>query len=223
MKRVGGGRATVLPPMLPVAVLICAILAGCTGSTPGPARTTPPSPSVPPASSAHVSGPPGSAGNPLVVSCDAESWPVPPFHPQPGDLVIGPLDIAGGKLPSTMTPAEYGYTSYAHGGRFYKMALVLATGATATVTIAPLARGHVLIAAPGVGNLGLVGVASATYHACRQPGGGFAQGFAFTHRPYRGCVPLDVTIGNRPHVHHVTLSLFAGPCTTDPVAGTTAS
>lgn len=212
--------------MLLVATLACAILAGCTGgSTPGPNRTAPPSPSLPPASSAHVSGSAGSAGNPLVVSCDAESWPVPPapFHPQPGDLVIGPLDIASIRALATMTPAEHGYSSDGHGGRFYKFGMIVRPGATVTVTIGAAIRGHVLIAAPGVGNLGLAGVASATYHACRQAGGFFAQGFAFTHRPYRGCVPLDVTIGNRPPVRHVTLSLFAGPCTTDPVAGTTAN
>jgi hypothetical protein len=44
------------------------------------------------------------------------------------------------------------------------------------------------------------------------PGGSWAQNFAFTHRPFRGCVPLDVTISNRPLVHDVTLSLFAGAC-----------
>jgi hypothetical protein len=38
------------------------------------------------------------------------------------------------------------------------------------------------------------------------------EGGAFTHAPVRGCVPLDVTIGNRPPARHVTLSLFAGRC-----------
>jgi hypothetical protein len=133
------------------------------------------------------------------------------------------MDIAGGKAMATYSPAEYGYSSDGHGGRFYKFGMIVRPGATVTVTIGATARGHVLIAAPGVGNLGLAGVASATYHACRLAGGFFAQGFDFTHRPYRGCVPLDVAIGNRPPVRHVTLSLFAGPCTTDPVAATTAS
>ncbi len=197
-----------LPSMVSLAALICAILAGCTGSgTPGG-----------PASSSHVFGPPGSAGNPLVLSCDARFGPSLWFRPRPGDLVIGPLDLAGGKAVATMTPAKYGYSSDGHGGRFYKMGLALARGATATVTIAPPARGHV-----GMDIGSLSGVTSATYHSCAHQAVGFAQGFAFTHRPFRGCVPLDVTIGNRSPVHHVTLSLFAGTCMTDPAAGTTAS
>ena len=79
-------------------------------------------------------------------------------------------------------------------------------GATVTVTIGASARGHVVIAtAPG-------GVTSATYHACRKPGGFFAQGFAFTRPPFRGCVPLDVTIGGQARARHLTLSLFARSC-----------
>ena len=79
-----------------------------------------------------------------------------------------------------------------------------------TVTIAAPARGHVVIDIPGspVG-----GVAAASYHSCPHAMGFFAQGFAFTHHGQtRGCVPLDVTIGHRPPVHRVMLSLFAGPC-----------
>ena len=41
---------------------------------------------------------------------------------------------------------------------------------------------------------------SATYHACRKAGGFFAQGFAFTRPPFRGCVPLDVTAGGQAQV-----------------------
>src|SRR5258708_25260334 len=124
-----------LPSVVSLAALICAILAGCPGSgTPGG-----------PASSSHVFGPPGSAGNPLVLSCDARFGPSLWFRPRPGDLVIGPLDLAGGKAVATMTPAKYGYSSDGHGGRVYKMGLALAKGAPATVTIAPPAPGH-----PGV-------------------------------------------------------------------------
>lgn len=202
-----------LSSMFPVATLICAILAGCTASgTPGANRTATPAPSHSPASSPRVFEPPGSAGNPLVRDCDllANPFLVPPgpFHPGPADLVIGPLDITGGKALATETPAEHGYSSYGRGGRFYKDGLMVATGATVTVTIGPPARGHVVI---DLGPLG--GRTSVTYHGCAHTPAGFAQGWAFTHPPYRGCVPLDVTIGNRPPVHHVTLSLFAGPCT----------
>jgi hypothetical protein len=85
-------------------------------------------------------------------------------------------------------------------------------GSTVTVTIAPPARGHAVIDNPSAQSRGLGGMTSITYHSCPHAQGFFAQGFAFTHPPTRGCVPLDVTIDNRPPVHHVTLSLFAGPC-----------
>ncbi|MGI8445599.1 MAG: hypothetical protein ACR2MP_00080 [Streptosporangiaceae bacterium] len=191
--------------------LTCAILAGCTGASPsGTNRAATPAPSQFQASGAHHAGPLGTAGNPLVLTCAAEAFPgYPdrmPSHPQLSDLVIGSLYIAGGKMLATESPAQYGYASYGHGGRFYKMGLVLAKGTTATVTIAPPARGHVVIAPWGGG------ATSITYHSCPHAQGFFAQGFAFTHRPTRGCVPLDVTIGNGPPVRHVTLSLFAGSC-----------
>src|SRR5258708_26463054 len=116
-----------LPSMVSLAALICAILAGCTGSgTPGG-----------PASSSHVFGPPGSAGNPLVLSCDARFGPSLWFRPRPGDLVIGPLDLAGGKAVATMTPAKYGYSSDGHGGRFYKVGVAVAKGGPAAVADSP--------------------------------------------------------------------------------------
>jgi hypothetical protein len=118
----------------------------------------------------------------------------------------------GGRALATYTPAQYGYSPFGRHSRFYKLALVVRPGATVTVTIGASARGHVLIAAPGAGQLGPGGVASATYHACRQAGGFFAQGLAFTGPPYRGCVPLDVTAGGQARVYHVTLPLFARSC-----------
>jgi hypothetical protein len=201
-----------------MAALTCAILAGCTGaSTPSATRPATEPAAQPPASSPHVTGPVGSPGNPLVVSCDAEAWPGPPSPPAPvtpgpQDLAVGPMYIAGGLALATETPAQHGYAPSGRHGRFYKFGLIVRPGATVTVTIGASARAHVLIAAPGVGNLGLSGVTSAAYHACRQAGGFFAQGFAFTRPPFRGCVPLEVTVGGQARVRHVTLSLFAGSC-----------
>ena len=204
--------------VLALITLTCAILAGCTGaslsSTNGAAT---PAPSQSQASGAHRAGPLGTAGNPLVLTCAAEAFPGYPDHMPPGpgpeDLAIGPLYIAGGRMAATETPAQYGYALYGRNGRSYKMGLVVTMGSTATVTIAPPARGHVVIDNPRAENLGLGGVTSISYHSCPHAQGFFAQGFAFTHPPTRGCVPLDVTIGNQSPVHHVTLSLFAGPCT----------
>jgi hypothetical protein len=201
---------------LTMAALTCVILAGCTGaSPPGAARPDTAPPAQPPVGGPPVTGPLGSPGNPLVVSCAAESWPYPdgaPVTPRPQDLAVGPMYIAGGLALAAETPAQHGYAPSGRHGRFYKFGLIVRPGATVTVTIRASARGHVMIAAPGVGQLGLGGVTSATYHACREAGGFFAQGFAFTRPPFRGCVPLEVTVGSQARVRHVTLSLFAGSC-----------
>lgn len=199
---------------LTVATLTCASLGGCTGaSTSSVARTA--APAQPQASSPHVSGPPGSPGNPLILSCDAEAWPEYPDPPQsatPGlqDLAVGPMYFAGGLALATETPAQHGYAPFGSHGRFYKFGLVVRPGATVTVTIGTSARGHAVIALAMNGSD--LGVTAATYHACRKAGGFYAQGFAFTHPPFRGCVPLDVTVGGQAQVRHVTLSLFAGSC-----------
>jgi hypothetical protein len=209
--------------MLSVPALItltCAILAGCTGASPASTKqASTPAPPHSPASDTHRTGPLGTAGNPLVLTCADEAFggttgtsPPVPSHPRPGDLAIGPLYITGGKVVATMTPAGYGYSPYGRNGRAYKMGLVVTKGATATLTIAPPARGHVVIDNLAAQNRGLGGVTSITYHSCLHKQGFFVQGFAFTHPPFRGCVPLDVTVGGQARVRHITLSLFAGPC-----------
>ena len=112
----------------------------------------------------------------------------------------------GGLALAAYTPAQYGYAPFGRHGRFYKLPLVVRPGATVTVTIGASARGHAMIAT------GPARATSATYHACRNPGGFFAQGFAFTNGQVRGCVPLEVRSGDQSRVRHFTLSLFAGSC-----------
>jgi hypothetical protein len=56
------------------------------------------------------------------------------------------------------------------------------------------------------------GATAATYRSCPRVAGFFAQGFAFTNGQIRGCVPLEVRVGDQARVHRVTLSLFAGSC-----------
>jgi hypothetical protein len=201
---------------LTLATLTCTILAGCTGvSTPDTNRTATSSPSQSPANSPRVTGPLGSPGNPLVLPCAAEAWPgypdpPAPVTPGPHDLAVGPMYFAGALALATGTPAQHGYATFGRHGRFYKFGVVVRPGATVTVTIGARARGHAVIALAVNGSDR--GVTSATYHACRKAGGFYAQGFAFTRPPFRGCVPLDVTVGGHARVRHVTLSLFAGPC-----------
>jgi hypothetical protein len=97
--------------------------------------------------------------------------------------------------------------------RFLFAAPVLAcvTLTTVTVTIDPPARGHVVIDNPYAPH----GVTAATYRPCRNVGGFYAQGFAFTDGRIRGCVPLEVRVAGQARVLRVTLSLFAGRCATD--------
>ena len=195
-----------------LATLTCAILAGCTGaSTSSTNRTATSPPAQSPASSPLVTGPLGSPGHPLVLSCAAEAWPgypaaPAPVTPGPRDLAVGPMYFPVGLALATYTPAQFGYAPFGRHGRFYKLPLVVRPGATVTVTIGASARGHAMIA------IGSSRVTSATYHACRKAGGFFAQGFAFTRPPFRGCVPLDVTIGGQARARHLTLSLFARSC-----------
>ena len=210
--RIGHVRSRPLSLTLTLATLTCAILAGCTGaSTPNTNRTATSSPAQSPASSPHVTGPLGSPGNPLVLSCAAEAWPgypgrPVPVTPGPHDLAVGPRYFPVGLALATYTPAQWGYAPFGRHGRFYKLPLVVRPGATVTVTIGAPARGHAVIAT------GPSGVTSAIYHACRKAGGFFAQGFAFTRPPFRGCVPLDVAIGGQARARHLTLSLFARSC-----------
>jgi hypothetical protein len=201
------GRPLLLVPAL--AALACLILAGCTaGATSSAARRTTASSSQRAATSAHVAGRIGSPGNPLMLTCAEESFPLDPaFKPGPGDLVIGPLIIANGKLYANVKPVD-------HGGN--KIPFIVLPGRTVTVTIGAQERGHVWIDNPYAQiNWGIRLVAAATYHACSPQAirqGFFVQGFAFTSGPLRACLPLDVRIGHQVQVRHITLSLFAGSC-----------
>jgi hypothetical protein len=165
-------------------------------------------------SAAHLTVAPGSPGNPLVVPCGLEAWPDRPAPASPGRRTWPPgryTSPVASPL-ATQTPARYGYAPFGRHGRAYKVALVVRPGATVTVTIGARARGHAVIDNPAGEQRGLGGVTSATYHACRKPGGFFAQGFVFTRPPFRGCVPLNVTVGGQARAGHVTLSLFAAHC-----------
>jgi hypothetical protein len=125
-----------------------------------------------------------------------------PRPPQPGDLAVGPLVIISGKKLANGDPAGWGE----HGS--YKVPFFVTEGSTVTVTIDPPARGHVVIDNP----YALHGVTAATYRPCSQVTGFFAQGFAFTDGQVRGCVPLEVRVGDQARVQRVTVSLFAGSC-----------
>jgi hypothetical protein len=197
-------RSTKTIPAL--VILTSVVLSGCSGGgTPGAVHLPAASPSQPQAGSPKAAGRIGSPANPLVLSCGQESFsdPPPPQHPRPGDLAIGPLFFVNGKRLSTASPAGYSYRGS------WKTPLVLATGSTATVEIAARAQGQVVISNPysPVG-----GVLAATYRSCAHAAGFFAQSFSFLDGQTRGCVPLEVTIGNQRQARNVTISLGAGSC-----------
>ncbi len=200
---------------LTLATLTYSTLVGCTATTASNTnRTVTAASPQSRTSSPRLTGPSGSPGNPLVLPCASESWPEAPapVTAGPRDLAVGPMYFAGALALATETPAGHGYGPFGRHGRSYKFGVVVRPDATVTVTIGASARGHAVIDLSVNGSER--GVTSATYHACRQAGGFYAQGFAFTRPPFRGCVPLDVTVGGQAQVRHVTLSLFAGSCAT---------
>ena len=147
----------------------------------------------------------GSPGNPLMLSCGQTSS-ADLQRPRAGDLVVGPLWIINGR--DSVDPNGAG----PHPQHGYKYPIAVTPGATVTMTIAPPARGHVVIDNP----YGPPGVVAATYQACRPSFSSgwsvFVQGFTFTDGRTRGCVPLTVQTGHEARIRHVTVSLYAGPC-----------
>jgi hypothetical protein len=152
-----------------------------------------------------VARPLGSAANPAVFTCAQTSNP--PSKPRPGDLIVGPLWIINAR--DSTDPKGSGPNP----SHEYKYPIGVRPGTTVTLTIAPPARGHVVIDNPYLPS----GVTAATYRACSpisSPGWSvFAQGFAFTDGRTRGCVPLTVQTGRQTQIRKVTISLYAGHCT----------
>jgi hypothetical protein len=203
MKAPAGRRTAKAFPAL--AALSWVVLSGCTGGgTPAAARFPAASHSQRPPTGPATTGPIGSPGNPLLLSCGQESFsdPPPPRQPQPTDLAVGSLYFVNGKRLPTASPASYSD----HGS--WKVPLVLPIASSAMVEIAPPARGHVVISNPysPVG-----GVEAAIYRSCAHKAGFFAQSLSFLHGGTRGCVPLDVTIGTEPRLRHVTICLGVTP------------
>jgi hypothetical protein len=123
-------------------------------------------------------------------------------------VAVGPLIIVNGsRLFKADTAPQFPWSS--------KTPFIVADGATVTVTVAGPARGRFVIDNPYADTAGIGPLTSVTYHACaHQNGNGFfAQGFAFTHGPVLGCVPLDVRIGSQSLVRHVTVMLAGRSCT----------
>jgi hypothetical protein len=205
--RIGHVRSQALFLTLTLATLTCAILAGCTvSSTSRAARSPTVLPTQPLASGPHVTGPVGTPGRPLMLSCSEKSV-AGPVTPGPGDVVVGPLYIINAR--NSVDPSGAGSAPQHE----YKYPIAVAPGATVTMMIAASARGHVVIDNPYGPPAGVV---AASYRAC-QPGQTqgwtvFVQGFTFTDGRTRGCVPLTVGIGREARIRHVTVSVYAGPC-----------
>ncbi|SRR6266851_2586140 len=102
----------------------CAI-AGCSGAAPHQARHLPASqPPARPSARSSPSGPVGSPGNPLMLSCTGQSLGPAGALPAPDDLITGPLDVLSGKKLATADPAGYGDRGE------YKIPVAIGPGAT---------------------------------------------------------------------------------------------
>jgi len=190
-----------VPPGLAVLAIAMCLAAGCTS-----AATRQPN------GRAHRALAVGTPGRPLMLSCSDKSA-AGPVTPGRGDLVVGPLYIINAR--NSVDPNGAGPAPQ----HWYKYPIAVAPGATATVMIAASARGHVVITNPHGPSPGVV---AASYRACR-PGHErgwtvFVQGFTFTDGRTRGCVPLTVRIGRGPRIRRVTVSLYAGPCASEPLS-----
>ncbi len=197
-------------------VSACLVVAACSQGKPPAGTVSPAATSAYPRPGSGAPQPSarlGTLGNPLVLTC-AEAvlpdYPHAPYKPHPSDLVIGPFFIENANLAANLTPSQYGYRIYGRAGRSYKMPVFLKAGSSVTIAIVGAASRHVVIDNPYAQSRGTGRLTAATYRSCSNRTTFFAQGFAFTAAPFRGCVPLDITIGRR--VHHVILSLFVGAC-----------
>lgn len=200
---------------LPVSLIsACLMVAACSHAG-APTRTPPPAAtsttSTPGNDGSKPSARPGSLHNPLVLTCADAVLPYythNPYKQGPGDLAIGPFLILDANLAANLTPSQYGYRKYGRDGRAYKMPILLKSGSpSVTIAITGSQHNHAVIDIPEAHAHRII---SATYQSCSNHAAIFAQGFAFMSPPYRGCVPLTVTI-NR-HIYDIMLSLFAGTC-----------
>jgi hypothetical protein len=151
----------------------------------------------------------GTPRNPQLLTCAEEATQFTGTLPRIGqnDVGFGPGYFPQARRLATMDPPNSGRDAQLTG---YKLPPVVYPGATVTMTIARSARSYVVQQNPWAPRRGSVSV---TYRACLHKSGFFPQSFRFTDGRHRGCVRLDVRVGQR-KTNHVVLSLFAGRCRT---------
>ncbi len=153
----------------------------------------------------------GTPTDPQILACYEEATQftggtLPPVGPDDIGFGVGYFPKARGL--ATMNPPNSGRDAQLSG---YKLPPVVYPGATVTMTIASRARSYVVQQNPWSPRQGSVSV---TYRACSHEPGFFPQSFRFTDGRIRGCVPLDVRVGEQRKVSHIVLSFFAGRCRT---------
>jgi hypothetical protein len=153
----------------------------------------------------------GTPTHPQILTCDEEATQftggtVPPVGPHDIGFGVGYFPKARGL--ATMNPPNSGRQAELTG---YKLPPVVYPGDAVTMTIARRARSYVVQQNPWSPPQGSVSV---TYQACSHKPGFFPQSFRFTDGRIRGCVPLDVRVGEQRKTSHIVLSFFAGRCRT---------
>jgi hypothetical protein len=153
----------------------------------------------------------GTPTQPQILTCYEEATQftggtLPPVGPH--DIGFGPGYFPKARLLATMNPPNSGRNAQLTG---YKLPPVVYPGATVTMTISRSARSYVVQQNPWSLRQGSVSV---TYRACLHKPGFFPQSFRFTDGRKRGCVPLDVRVGEQRKTSHIVLSFFAGRCRT---------
>jgi hypothetical protein len=171
------------------------LLAGCTAT-----GAPEPVPSLPAASPAAVTAPPGSR----LVTCEpGEAHEMTTRTPHPRDVTAGALSWPGLAAWATADPAGYG-----PGNGDYKLGAVIRAGAVVTVTVP---ESHRDVAGLRYGQAaGYRPAPSVTFQGCAYADTAYIGGFRIEGRR---CVPFDVTGPGQPPVR-VTVSFFAGPCPT---------
>lgn len=153
----------------------------------------------------------GTPTDPQILTCYEEATQftggtLPPVGPD--DIGFGAGYFPKARGLATMNPPNSGRDAQRSG---YKLPPVVYPGATVTMTIARDARSYVVQQNPWSPRQGSVSV---RYRACSHKPGFFPQSFRFTDGRIRGCVPLDVRVGEQRKTSHIVVSFFAGRCRT---------
>ncbi|MEV0096143.1 hypothetical protein [Streptomyces sp. NPDC050738] len=197
------------------AVAGCALAAGCTAShdnTTEPTRTTALPQTQTPTPTPTPTPLPADFGteDSRIVRCveaEAHVSPVTAGPPNPQDVTVGPLTWKG--LKDRARSDREGFGTKQSDGWHYKIGVEITAGASATVSVAPQARGKAGLAYGQQWDY--TAAQEVAFHACPKARTGYIGGFVVADPTGRSCLPLDIRTGEAPP-RRITVSLGAGTC-----------